>query len=100
MGRKPAEMHANAILSKAIYAGLVALVRLARLRVNKKTRKFYASIERMWTEARYALDLSLGLTALNPITLSSLRTAKDDCSQNGSVRSNQYLKAISCCSLV
>jgi tetratricopeptide (TPR) repeat protein len=56
MGRKPAEMHANAILSRAIYAGLVALVRLARLRVNRKTRKFYASINRMWTEAHYALE--------------------------------------------
>ena len=43
MGRKPREMHPNAILRASIYTGLTALVRLARKRVDKKTRKYLES---------------------------------------------------------
>jgi hypothetical protein len=52
MGRKPREMHPNAILTASIYTGLAALVRLARKRVDKKTRKYLESILEHWSEAR------------------------------------------------
>ncbi len=52
MGRKSREMHPNAILTTSIYTGLAALVRLARKRVDKKTRKYLESILKHWNEAR------------------------------------------------
>ncbi|MHA1883336.1 MAG: hypothetical protein ACTSUO_09875 [Candidatus Thorarchaeota archaeon] len=48
----------NAVLTNAIYMGLVALVRLASRRVDKKTRKHYVSIAKMWSEARASLEQS------------------------------------------
>jgi hypothetical protein len=36
--------------------GLVALTRIARNRVSRKTRRYYASIEKMWTSARTSLE--------------------------------------------
>ncbi len=45
-------MQPNAILTTSIYTGLVALVRIARKRVDKKTRKYLVSILNHWSEAR------------------------------------------------
>ena len=52
MGRKPREMNPSAILATSIYTGLSALVRLARKRVDKKTRKYLESILTHWSEAK------------------------------------------------
>lgn len=52
MGRKPKEMHPNVILATAIYAGLAALVRLARRRTNKRTSTYLDSILTIWREAK------------------------------------------------
>ena len=50
--RKRMTTDPNTVLSNAIYMGLVALTRLARNRTNKKTRRYYRSIEKMWVKAR------------------------------------------------
>ncbi len=52
MGRKPRELSSNAILIASIYTGLAALVRLARKRVDKRTRKYLESILTHWNKAR------------------------------------------------
>jgi len=45
-------MNPSAILATSIYTGLSALVRLARKRVDKKTRKYLESILTHWSEAK------------------------------------------------
>jgi len=45
-------MNPSAILTTSIYTGLSALVRLARKRVDKKTRKYFESILNQWSEAK------------------------------------------------
>ncbi|TFH04407.1 MAG: hypothetical protein E4H14_14790, partial [Candidatus Thorarchaeota archaeon] len=52
MGRKSREMNPSAILATSIYTGLSALVRLARKRVDKRTRKYLESILTEWNEAK------------------------------------------------
>ncbi|MHA2118453.1 MAG: hypothetical protein ACW98J_06005, partial [Candidatus Thorarchaeota archaeon] len=43
-------------MSTAICMGLVALTRIARNRVSRKTRRYYESIEKMWNSARKSLE--------------------------------------------
>ncbi|MGY5875108.1 MAG: hypothetical protein RTU30_05140 [Candidatus Thorarchaeota archaeon] len=50
-GRKGKISSPSGIISTAIYMGLVALVRISRNRTNKKTRRYFRSIEKMWTSA-------------------------------------------------
>ncbi len=47
----------SAIISTAVYMGLVALVRISRDRASKKTRRFYQSINKMWTYVRDSLSV-------------------------------------------
>lgn len=54
--RKRMTTDPNTVLSNSIYMGLVALIRLARNRTNKKTRRYYNSIERMWVKAKAAFE--------------------------------------------
>jgi len=54
--RKRMKTDPNTVLSNAIYMGLVALIRLARNRTSKKTRRYYNSIEKMWQKARAAYE--------------------------------------------
>ncbi len=55
-GRKGKSNNPSAMLSAAIYMGLVALVRIARNRSSKKTRKFCHSIEKIWASARESME--------------------------------------------
>ncbi len=55
-GRKGKINNSSGIVSTAIYMGLVALTRIARNRVSRKTCRYYASIEKMWTSARKSLE--------------------------------------------
>ncbi|MHA1883021.1 MAG: hypothetical protein ACTSUO_08255, partial [Candidatus Thorarchaeota archaeon] len=50
--RKRMDISPNTILSTAIYMGLVALTRIVRNRMSKKTRRYYSSIEMMWNNAK------------------------------------------------
>ncbi|MGY5853031.1 MAG: hypothetical protein RTU92_05645, partial [Candidatus Thorarchaeota archaeon] len=50
-GRKGKIGSSSGIISTAIYMGLVALVRISRNRTSKKTRRYFRSIEKMWTSA-------------------------------------------------
>ncbi len=51
-GRKGKIDNPSGTISTAIYMGLVALTRIARNRVSRKTRRHYQSIEKMWNSAR------------------------------------------------
>ncbi|MFQ5834257.1 MAG: hypothetical protein ACE5H4_16250, partial [Candidatus Thorarchaeota archaeon] len=61
-GRKGKINNPSGIISTAIYMGLAALTRIARNRVSKKTRRYYLSIEKMWTSVRSSLEEQKGLS--------------------------------------
>ncbi|MGY5854082.1 MAG: hypothetical protein RTU92_10980 [Candidatus Thorarchaeota archaeon] len=50
-GRKGKINSSSGIISNAIYMGLVALVRISRNRTSEKTRRYFRSIEKIWTSA-------------------------------------------------
>lgn len=52
MGRKGFAPSPNIVLSRSLYSGLAALVRIASKRKNKRTQKFYQSINRQWEQIR------------------------------------------------
>ena len=55
-GRKGKSNTPGTILSSAVFLGLGALVRIAKRRANKKTQRFYRSIEKMWNVARESVE--------------------------------------------
>ena len=76
MGRKPSEMHPNAILAVSIYTGLAALVRLARKRVDKKTRKYLESILKHWSGARTEQKLRRTSVGRSRLDFSPIKNAE------------------------
>ncbi|MFQ5833370.1 MAG: hypothetical protein ACE5H4_11745 [Candidatus Thorarchaeota archaeon] len=61
-GRKGKINNSPGILSTAIYMGLVALNRLARNRVSRKTRRYCQSIKKIWVSVRNSLEEQKGLS--------------------------------------
>lgn len=56
MGRKSRTFQPNAVLQSAIYFGLVAIERLARVRMNSRTEKYYKSIQKNLRKAQAAWE--------------------------------------------
>ncbi|MGV9102618.1 MAG: hypothetical protein ACOC38_00610 [Promethearchaeia archaeon] len=54
-------MHVNRVLADAIYAGLVALLRLIEKRSSNQTEEFYLSIHRIWNDARRKMEMLNGI---------------------------------------
>ncbi len=78
MGRKPREIHPNAILTVSIYTGLAALVRLARKRVDKKTRKYLESILTHWSKAREEHKKNRESVGRQRLDFSSIKNAESN----------------------
>ncbi|TFG96636.1 hypothetical protein E4H12_10600 [Candidatus Thorarchaeota archaeon] len=76
MGRNPREMNPSAILTVSIYTGLSALVRLARKRVDKKTRKYLESILTEWCEAKEAYRNNRKSTGRSRLDFSPIKNAE------------------------
>jgi hypothetical protein len=76
MGRKQKEMHPNVILATSIYAGLAALVRLARKRVDKRTRKYLESILTIWSTAIAELKIERGNSGRPRLDFTPIRNAE------------------------
>ncbi|MDF1540935.1 MAG: hypothetical protein P1Q69_18710, partial [Candidatus Thorarchaeota archaeon] len=55
-GRRGKSNTPSVILSSAISLGLGSLVRIIKRRVNKKTQRFYRSIEKIWNAAKESVE--------------------------------------------